>query len=71
MKLKSTTFLPENIFELQENNLPKESDSDPWGKVMVYKKDTGWSVIDVNSVYAFYKHLNHTHWTFTPEKFND
>ena len=66
MKLKPA--LPENTFELREDALPTETDADPWGKIMVYRKDIGWTVIDLKSVYSFYNDLKHTHWTYTPEK---
>ncbi len=66
MKLKPA--LPENVFILKEDFLPTESDTDPYGKVMVYRKDVGWTVIDLKSVYSFFKDLHHTHWTFTPER---
>ena len=36
MKLRST--LPENVFILNEDSLPTLADSDPWGKIMVWKK---------------------------------
>tara|TARA_R100001015_G_C4607522_1_gene162643 strand:+ start:758 stop:967 length:210 start_codon:yes stop_codon:yes gene_type:complete len=65
MKLKPA--LPENIFMMTENSLPKESDTDPNGNIMVYKRDRGWYVIDLKSTYTFYDDLKYTHWTFTPE----
>lgn len=65
MKLKPT--LPENIFMLNEDQLPTEKDSDPNEKVMVYRKDAGWLVCDLKSVYSYCKDLKFTHWTFTPE----
>ena len=69
MKLKPT--LPENIFILNEDSLPTESDTDPNGKVMVYRKDVGWTVTELKSVYSFFKNLKHTHWTFTPDRPDD
>jgi len=65
MKLKFT--LPENIFILDKDSLPKESDTDPYGNIMVYQKDRGWYVISLKSTYTFYEDLKYTHWTFTPE----
>ena len=65
MKLKPT--LPENIFILNEDSLPTESDTDPNGKVMVFRKDIGWTVILLKEVYTYFKHMKHTHWTFTPD----
>tara|TARA_R100001015_G_C4628736_1_gene189034 strand:+ start:606 stop:815 length:210 start_codon:yes stop_codon:yes gene_type:complete len=65
MKLKE--LLPENVFELKEDALPDTTDADPWEKVMVFRKDVGWTVISLDSVEQFCKHLKHTHWTYTPE----
>jgi hypothetical protein len=65
MKLKP--YLPENTFVLNEDSLPKEHHTDRFGKVMVFRKDIGWTVIELKSVYHFFKDLKHTHWTFTPD----
>jgi len=65
MKLKP--YLPENTFILNEDSLPKEHHTDRFGKVMVFRKDIGWTVIELKSVYSFFKDLKHTHWTFTPD----
>ncbi len=64
MKLKST--LPENTFILNEDSLPTQSDADPYGKVMVFRKDVGWTVVQFAEVIQ-YVAMKHTHWTFTPE----
>tara|TARA_X000001036_G_C20383682_1_gene685704 strand:+ start:338 stop:547 length:210 start_codon:yes stop_codon:yes gene_type:complete len=69
MKLKP--YLPENTFILNEDSLPKEHHTDRFGKVMVFRKDVGWTVIDLKSVYSFFKDLKHTHWTFTPDTPHD
>ena len=63
MKLRST--LPENVFILNEDSLPTLADSDPWGKIMVWRKDVGWSIIQ-HSDAAQFVGMKHTHWTFTP-----
>jgi len=65
MKLKP--YLPENTFILNEDSLPKEHHTDRFGKVMVFRKDVGWTVIVLKSVYSFFKDMKHTHWTFTPD----
>ncbi len=65
MKLKP--YLPENTFILNEVSLPKEHHKDRFGKVMVFRKDIGWTVIELKSVYSFFKDLKHTHWSFTPD----
>jgi hypothetical protein len=65
MKLKPT--LPENTFELNTNSLPTSKDTDPWGKIMVFRKDVGWSCISLDSLITFFEDLKFTHWTFTPE----
>ena len=49
MKLKP--LLPENTFILNEDSLPTQSDADPYGKVMVFRKDVGWTV---SSIYRSY-----------------
>ena len=64
MKLKP--LLPENTFILNEDSLTTQSDSDPYGKVMVFRKDVGWSIIPFTDVIQFVA-MKHTHWTFTPE----
>ena len=64
MKLKPA--LPENVFKLSEDSLPTQSDVDPHGKIMVYRKDVGWSIIQLTDVIQFLA-MKHTHWTFTPE----
>jgi len=69
MKLKP--YLPENTFILNEDSLPKEHHTDRFGKVMVFRKDVGWTVIDLKSVYSFFKDMKHTHWTFTPDTPHD
>ena len=63
MKLKPT--LPENTFILNEDSLPTSADTDPWGKVMVFRKDVGWSIIQQIDAVQFLA-MKHTHWTFTP-----
>ncbi len=63
MKLKPT--LPENTFILNEDSLPTSADTDPWGKVMVFRKDVGWSIIQQTDAVQFLA-MKHTHWTFTP-----
>ena len=63
MKLKPT--LPENTFILNEDSLPTSADADPWGKIMVFKKDVGWSAIQQTDAVQFLA-MKHTHWTFTP-----
>ena len=63
MKLKP---LPENTFILNEDSLPTQSDTDSYGKVMVYRKDVGWTVVPLPEVIQ-YVVMKHTHWTFTPE----
>ena len=63
MKLKPT--LPENTFILNEDSLPTSADTDPWGKVMVFRKDVGWTVIQQTDAVQFLA-MKHTHWTFTP-----
>ena len=64
MKLKP--YLPENTFILNEDSLPKEHDTDRFGKVMVFRKDVGWSVISQTDAVQFLA-MKHTHWTFTPD----
>ena len=63
MKLKP--YLPENTFILSEDSLPKEHDTDRFGKIMVFRKDVGWSVIPLTDAVQFLA-MKHTHWTFTP-----
>ena len=63
MKLKPT--LPENTFLLNEDSLPTSADTDPWGKVMVFRKDVGWSIIQQTDAVQFLA-MKHTQWTFTP-----
>ena len=63
MKLKPT--LPENTFLLNEDSLPTSADTDPWEKVMVFRKDVGWTVIPLTDAVQ-YLAMKHTHWTFTP-----
>ena len=65
MKLKP--YLPENTFIFDDETLPKEHDTDRFGKVMVFRKDIGWTVILLKEVYTYFKHMKHTHWTFTPD----
>ena len=64
MKLKPT--LPENTFILNEDSLPTSADADPWGKIMVFRKDVGWSAIQQTDAVQFLA-MKHTHWTFTPD----
>ena len=55
-----------NTFILNEDSLPTQSDADPYGKVMVFRKDVGWTVVQLPEVIQ-YVAMKHTHWTFTPE----
>ena len=64
--MKLRPLLPENTFILNEDSLPTQSDLDPYGKIMVYRKDLGWSIIQLTDVIQFLA-MKHTHWTFTPE----
>ena len=68
MKLKPT--LPENTFLLNEDSLPTSADTDPWGRVMVFRKDVGWTVIPLADAVQ-YLEMKHTHWTFTPDTPHD
>ena len=67
MKLKPKPYLPEDVYILSDEELPKEIHTDRFDKVMVFRKDIGWSVIPLKDVYTYFKHMKHTHWTFTPE----
>ena len=64
MKLKPV--LPENTFILNEDSLPTQSDADPYGKVMVFRKDVGLTVVHLPEVIQ-YVAMKHTNWTFTPQ----
>ena len=68
MKLKPK--LPENTFELNEDSLPTPADADPWEKIMVWRKDVGWSIIQHSEAIQFVA-MKHTHWTFTPDAPHD
>ena len=63
MKLKP--YLPENTFRLSEDSLPQEHHTDRFGKIMVFRKDVGWTVIPLTDAVQFLA-MKHTHWTFTP-----
>ncbi len=63
MKLKP--YLPENTFHLNEDSLPQEHHKDRFGKIMVFRKDVGWSTIQQTDAVQFLA-MKHTHWTFTP-----
>ena len=67
MKLKPKPYLPEDVYILSDDELPKEIHTDRFDKVMVFRKDVGWSVIPLKDVYSYFKDLKHTHWTFTPD----
>tara|TARA_B100001564_G_scaffold308970_1_gene279766 strand:+ start:180 stop:395 length:216 start_codon:yes stop_codon:yes gene_type:complete len=71
MKLKPKPYLPENTFIFDDETLPKEHDTDRFGKVMVFRKDIGWTVILLKEAYFYFKNLNHTHWTYTPDTPHD
>ena len=68
MKLKPKPYLPEDVYILSDEELPKEIHTDRFNKVMVFRKDIGWTVIPLKDVYTYFKHMKHTHWTFTPDK---
>ena len=67
MKLKPKPYLPEDVYILSDEELPKEIHTDRFDKVMVFRKDIGWRVILLKDVYSYFKDLKHTHWTFTPD----
>ena len=55
MKLKpKSPPLPENVFTLNEDSLPTLSDADPWMKIMVWRKDVGWSIIQYSEACLLY-----------------
>ena len=64
MKLKP--YLPENTFYLNEDTLPQEHHTDRFGKIMVFRKDVGWTIIQYSEATQFVA-MKHTHWTFTPD----
>jgi len=64
--IKVPPYLPENTFILNEDTLPKDHDTDRFGKIMVFRKDIGWSVIPLADAVQ-YLSMKHTHWTFTPD----
>tara|TARA_B100000287_G_C20499776_1_gene728633 strand:+ start:284 stop:493 length:210 start_codon:yes stop_codon:yes gene_type:complete len=64
--IKVPPYLPENTFILSEDTLPKDHDTDRFGKIMVFRKDIGWSVIPLTDAVQ-YLAMKHTHWTFTPD----
>ena len=66
MKLKPKPYLPEDVYILSDKELPKEIHTDRFGKVMVFRKDIGWTVIPLTDAVQFLA-MKHTHWTFTPE----
>ena len=59
---------PENVFYLKEDCLPDTTDADPNGKIMVFRHDMGWSVIEQENAKVFLKNLKFTHWTYTPDR---
>ena len=65
MKLKPKPYLPEDVFILSDEELPKEHHTDRFGKVMVFRKDVCWTVIPLPDAVQFLA-MKHTHWTFTP-----
>ena len=67
MKLKPKPYLPEDVYILSDEELPKEIHTDRFDNVMVFRKDIGWSVIPLKDVYTYFKHMKHTHWTFTTD----
>ena len=67
MKLKPKPYLPEDVYILSDEELPKEIHTDRFDKVMVFRKDIGWSVILLKEVYTYFKHMKYTHWPFTPD----
>ena len=69
MKLKP--YLPEDVFIMEDENLPQEHHTDRFGKVMVFRKDVGWSVVVLKDVYTYFKDMKHTHWTYTPDTPHD
>ena len=64
--IKVPPYLPENTFILNADDLPKEHDTDRFGKIMVFRKDIGWTVIPLADTIQ-YLAMKHTHWTFTPD----
>ena len=64
--MKLRPVIPENTFILNEDSLPTQSDADHYGKVMVFREDVGWTVVQLPEVIQ-YVAMKHTHWTFTPE----
>ena len=68
MKLK--TYLPENTFILSEDSLPEKHHTDRFNKIMVFRKDIGWTVIPLTDAVQFLA-MKHTHWTFTPDTPHD
>ena len=66
MKLKPKPYLPEDVFILSDDELPKEIHTDRFDKVMVFRRDVGWTTIQQTDAVQFLA-MKHTHWTFTPD----
>ena len=54
MKLKPKPYLPEDVYILSDEELPKEIHTDRFGKVIVFRKDIGWTVILLKEVYTYF-----------------
>ena len=51
MKLRPVLY-QKILLYLNEDSLPTQSDADPYGKVMVFRKDVGWTVIPLTDAYT-------------------
>ena len=73
--MKLRPVLPENTFILNEDSLPTQSDADPYGKVMVFREDVGWTVVQLPRSYTVcgnetYTLDFHTRNTMTKKEFS-
>tara|TARA_R100001082_G_scaffold104207_1_gene75357 strand:- start:3084 stop:3350 length:267 start_codon:yes stop_codon:yes gene_type:complete len=48
--LKLARCLEENIFPINQDDLPNENHADPFGKIMVHSPVTGWHVIPITEI---------------------
>jgi len=64
--LKLARCLEENIFPINQDDLPNEKHADPFGKIMVHSPVTGWHVIPVTEITNRVYTETCDYYTFTP-----
>ena len=61
------TYLAENIFPIDANDLPNETAADSRGELLLFSPKSGWIISHYTDVEEITRENECTYWTFLPE----